>query len=102
MTVATTIYGGHVLRKYKVTVGLLAMTFTAGVLVGQATQVKAAGQNRVLEIRTYTAHPGRLPALVDRMGHGEGEVFARLGMKDRKSTRLNSSHIQKSRMPSSA
>ena len=69
------------LRKYKVTVGLLAMTFTAGVLVGQATQVKAAGKNRVLEIRTYTTHPGRLPALVERMGHGEGEVFARLGMK---------------------
>lgn len=69
------------LRNYKVTVGLLAMTFTAGVLVGQATLVKAAGTNRVLEIRTYTTHPGKLPALVERMGHGEGQVFERLGMK---------------------
>ena len=30
------------------------------------------------------------------------EVFIWRGNKDRKSTRLNSSHIQKSRMPSSA
>ena len=29
-------------------------------------------------------------------------VFGRIGDRDRKSTRLNSSHIQKSRMPSSA
>ena len=68
------------LRNYTVTVGLLGMTFAAGLLVGQATQVKAAGTKRVLEIRTYTTHPGRLPALVERMGHGEGEAFARLGM----------------------
>ena len=32
---------------------------------------------------------------------GHGEQFSR-GIEDRKSTRLNSSHIQKSRMPSSA
>ena len=69
------------MRKYSVMVGLLAMTFTAGLLIGQATLVKAAGKNRVLEIRTYTTHEGRLPALVERMGHGEGEVFERLGMK---------------------
>ena len=30
------------------------------------------------------------------------ETIKELSMKDRKSTRLNSSHIQKSRMPSSA
>lgn len=69
------------MRKYSVMVGLLAMTFTAGLLIGQATLVKAAGKNRVLEIRTYTTHEGRLPALVERMGHGEGNVFERLGMK---------------------
>ena len=50
--------------------------------------------------------PATLPVRVD------GEAAARVpeaerarflfGMKDRKSTRLNSSHIQKSRMPSSA
>ena len=32
----------------------------------------------------------------------EKETAAGLGVQDRKSTRLNSSHIQKSRMPSSA
>ena len=31
-----------------------------------------------------------------------GELKANMGVEDRKSTRLNSSHIQKSRMPSSA
>jgi hypothetical protein len=69
------------LRKYGVMFGVLAVTFAAGVAVGRAPQLQAAGKNRVLEIRTYTTHDGRLPALVDRMGHGEGKVFERLGMK---------------------
>ena len=69
------------LRNYKVTIALLAMTFSAGVFVGHGTLVNAAGKNRVLEIRTYTTNEGKLPALVERMGHGEGKVFARLGMK---------------------
>ena len=30
------------------------------------------------------------------------EIFGKLGLRDRKSTRLNSSHIEESRMPSSA
>ena len=34
--------------------------------------------------------------------HVERRIFMQLGHIDRKSTRLNSSHIQKSRMPSSA
>ena len=68
-------------RKYGVLVGLLAAAFAGGVFVGQGTPLNAAGKNRVLEIRTYTTHEGRLPALVDRMGHGEGKVFERLGMK---------------------
>jgi hypothetical protein len=69
------------LNRNSVMVGLLAVTFAAGVLVGQSSLVKAAGKSRVLEIRTYTTHEGRLPALVERMGHGEGQVFERLGMK---------------------
>ncbi len=69
------------LRNYKIGIGIVMLAFAAGVLVGQATLVKAAGNNRVLEIRTYTTHEGKLPALVERMGHGEGQVFARLGMK---------------------
>jgi NIPSNAP protein len=69
------------LHKYGVMAGVLVLTFVAGISVGQARRVQAAGKNRVLEIRTYTTHEGRLPALVDRMGHGEGKVFERLGMK---------------------
>ena len=34
--------------------------------------------------------------------HLAGEIFKTMTGADRKSTRLNSSHIQKSRMPSSA
>jgi hypothetical protein len=67
-------------RKYSVTVGLVAMAFMAGIAVDHVTLVRAE-QNRVLEIRTYTTNEGKLPALVERMGHGEGQVFARLGMK---------------------
>lgn len=67
-------------RNYKVTVGLLVMAFTAGVFVGQGL-VNAASRNRVFEIRTYTTHDGRLPALVERMGHGERQAFERSGMK---------------------
>ena len=69
------------MANWRLTVGLAAITFTAGVFVGHGTLLNAAGKNRVLEIRTYTTHEGKLPALVERMGHGEGKVFERLGMK---------------------
>lgn len=69
------------MSNWRLTVGLAALTFAAGVYVGNGPLVSAAGGGRVLEIRTYTTHPGRLPALVHRMGHGEGQVFDRLGMK---------------------
>lgn len=69
------------MKNWRLMVGLAAFTFTAGVFVGHSTLLTAAGTNRVLEIRTYTTHEGRLPALVERMGHGEGKVFERLGMK---------------------
>jgi hypothetical protein len=66
---------------WRTTVGVAAATFVLGAVVGHGTLIKAADKNRVLEIRTYTTHEGRLPALVERMGHGEGKVFERLGMK---------------------
>jgi hypothetical protein len=59
---------------------VLAATFVAGIVVGNGPLVKAQSKNRVLEIRTYTAHPGRLNALVQRMGHGENKVFEKVGM----------------------
>lgn len=69
------------LPNYKVTVGLLMVAFTAGVFVGQGVLANAASRNRVFEIRTYTTHDGRLPALVERMGNGERQAFERSGMK---------------------
>lgn len=68
------------IRKYIVGLGVVGMAFAAGVLVGNGPLVKAQSKNRVLEIRTYTAHPGRLGALVNRMGHGENKIFAKVGM----------------------
>ena len=48
---------------------------------------------------TVAAYPdGNSTSMVERRKDGVGES----SMSDRKSTRLNSSHIQKSRMPSSA
>ena len=61
---------------------------------------------RVLETRER-GHAERLAGAATDLGHdrviavgGDGTIQEVL--KDRKSTRLNSSHIQKSRMPSSA
>ena len=51
--------------------------------------------------RVYAASADGMVTLLDE---GNGKVVSRFDAKkrDRKSTRLNSSHIQKSRMPSSA
>ena len=40
--------------------------------------------------------------IIELLAHGGYEVVSVDNFLDRKSTRLNSSHIQKSRMPSSA
>ena len=55
------------------------------------------------EMRRYadTLRAKGYPPLLMRVGLNTGEVVVR-SIRDRKSTRLNSSHIQKSRMPSSA
>ena len=68
------------LKRYKLTAGLLALTFGAGYLVGRETPVAAQG-NRLLEIRTYvTPDKKGLDALVKRM-RDEAKIFDRLGMK---------------------
>ena len=43
-----------------------------------------------------------IPTLLQSLNNGDWKVLQNLDQPDRKSTRLNSSHIQKSRMPSSA
>ena len=56
---------------------------------------KAGIQKEELNAIAFTRGPGLIGSL------HVGSSFAK-AMSDRKSTRLNSSHIQKSRMPSSA
>ena len=56
-----------------VATGLIA--FSAGVSVGQGQST------RVYELRTYTALPGRLPALNKRFAEHTIEIFERHGMK---------------------
>ena len=51
---------------------------------------------------TYNGMTGTLAALLGNELLIPYLVFCAMGVIDRKSTRLNSSHIQKSRMPSSA
>ena len=48
----------------------------------------------------WAAVPG--PDVVLLVAEGERGIVGTVQLQDRKSTRLNSSHIQKSRMPSSA
>ena len=50
----------------------------------------------------YVQSPERTRALLDRAGFDLTGFYETTWQGDRKSTRLNSSHIQKSRMPSSA
>jgi hypothetical protein len=71
------------IRRMTVGSGLVA-AFAAGVFVGNGPLVRAQAQQvkkRVFEIRTYTAHPGRLDGIIKRMGGGEGKIFERLGMQ---------------------
>ena len=63
-------------------------------------QTKPAGAASAPVRAEYDKETGRLTRLEsDRNGDGRPDTW---GYIDRKSTRLNSSHIQKSRMPSSA
>ena len=59
--------------------------------------IRDAGSKGVQEIVIGMAHRGRLNVLVNTLGKMPKDLFA-----DRKSTRLNSSHVKRSRMPSSA
>ena len=68
-----------------------------------ACYVKITGMEILKEITQDWAVDGRLPnhtyLLNDK---GQIIAFAKWHSKDRKSTRLNSSHMSESRMPSSA
>jgi hypothetical protein len=69
------------LRKYRVTAGLIALAFGVGYFTGRESPVAAQSQGRLLEIRTYvTPDKTGLDALVNRM-RSEAKIFDRLGMK---------------------
>jgi hypothetical protein len=68
------------LRRYRIPAGLVFAAFGIGVWIGGAT-VGAQRTARVLELRRYTANPGKLDALVQRMREGETKLFEKHGMK---------------------
>ena len=62
------------------TTGLaLLLAFGAGVAL-QSHRDAHAQATRVYELRTYTTAPGRLPALLQRFGGGEVDLFVKHGM----------------------
>lgn len=61
------------------TAGAAILAFVAGIAVNEYSVVTAQN-NRVYELRTYTAAEGRLPNLLARFGGGEIELFHRAGM----------------------
>ena len=64
-----------------ITVGLVSIAFGLGVYVGGGVRVDAQRPGRVLEVRRYTAAPGKLDELVKRMREGETSLFEKHGMK---------------------
>ena len=69
------------MKSQRLTLGLIAVAFGAGWLVGRDAPVAAQGQGRILEIRTYvTPDKTGLDNLVTRM-KSEAGIFDRLGMK---------------------
>lgn len=61
---------------------LLAGAFSAGLVAGRGTRPETARINpdRVFELRTYTAPPGKLPLLHRRFREHTMALFARHGM----------------------
>ena len=66
-------------KKYGVTIFTIALAFAAGVAFQGQKAAQAQGQ-KVYELRTYTTLPGRLPALLERFGGGEIDLFIKHGM----------------------
>lgn len=61
------------------TILAIVFAFSAG-MVFQYQQNSYAQGKKVYELRTYTTAPGRLPALLNRFGGGEVDLFVKHGM----------------------
>jgi len=59
---------------------IFALGMVAGSAVQFASDAQAQAKNRVFELRTYTAHPGRLAELHARFGDHTVGLFERHGM----------------------
>ena len=81
----------------------LASASSEGVDLGAALEYARGTGGPALRSLGFAARGALLKAIADAMQASRDELIS-LGIAngDRKSTRLNSSHIQKSRMPSSA
>jgi len=71
-------------KKYRLLVPFSLVIFAIGVVVGNFSQIagiaEAQSSDRVFELRTYTAHPGRLEELHARFGDHTIQLFERHGM----------------------
>lgn len=67
------------IKKISATIATVSIAFIAGVAFQSQTAVQAQGQ-KVYELRTYTTAEGRLPALLQRFGGGEIDLFIKHGM----------------------
>ena len=71
-------------KKYGLLVLLSLTVFGLGLILGNITQfasvAEAQSSDRVFELRTYTAHPGRLEELDARFGDHTVQLFERHGM----------------------
>jgi hypothetical protein len=65
-------------KKISITLAIVC-AFSAGMVL-QYQQNSYAQEKRVYELRTYTTAPGRLPALLNRFGGGEVDLFVKHGM----------------------
>ena len=59
---------------------VIAAMFILGFWLGQTTESRAEGKNRVFELRTYTANEGKLQALHARFRLHTVELFKKHGM----------------------
>ena len=69
------------MRNAGITVGLVSIAFGLGLCLGGGVRLDAQRPGRVLEVRRYTAAPGKLDELVKRMREGEASLFEKHGMK---------------------